>query len=73
MQGVKIKDLKKGELFVLSPDFIDEYREVISYTKIYERGVYCRDLKRYSATKFSDICFERFFKGDKIVYIDFIF
>lgn len=73
MQSVKIKDVKKGEFFVIKPDCVNEYGEVIQGSKVFIRGDYCRELRKYSAIRFNDICDERMFKGDKIVYIDFIF
>lgn len=67
MIEVKIKDLKKGDFFTLKP--ISEPAE----NQVYIRDVYARDIKKYLAYKFSDVNSFREFKGDKIVYTDFIF
>lgn len=62
-----IKELKKGEYFTIKP--IAEPKE----SQVYVRGEYDRSEKKYSCYKFSDICAERFFKGDKEIYTEFIF
>lgn len=67
MTTIKIKDLKKGEYFTLKPI------EFPKDTQVYVRGDYEHSLKKYSATKFSDLCSERFFKGDCLVYVGFTF
>lgn len=73
MKGVMIKDLKKGEYFVLTPDIIINTEFPVNESRVFVRGNYDRELKRYSCTKFVDFNSERFFKGDRIVYTDFIF
>ena len=67
MEAKKIKDLKKGEYFTLKP--MEEAKE----SQVYIRGDYERSSKRYSCIRFDDMCKERFFKGDKEVYVDFEF
>ena len=62
-----IRELKKGEFFTLKP--IAEPKE----NQVYIRGEYDRSVKKYICAKFSDICSERFLKGDKEVYTDFTF
>lgn len=66
-QTAKIKDLKVGDYFTLK-----DYEEP-KESQVYVRGEYDRSSKTYSCCKFSDIAAERFFKGDKEVYIDFYF
>lgn len=64
---MKLKDLKQGEMFTLKP---------IQYPKdsqVYIKGEYIRGERKYSCTKYSDICYERFLKGDKEVFTEFIF
>lgn len=57
-----ISELKVGEFFMISNSRI-----------VYIRGKYEKSLKRYSATKYFDCNAERFFKGDKEVFVDFTF
>ncbi len=64
---MKVKDLKKGDYFTLKP--CPNPRE----SQVYVRGDYDRCEKGYSATRFSDINFEIFLKGDREVFVDFIF
>lgn len=65
--AMTIKELKKGDFFTLKP--ITEPKE----SQVYIRGEYDRSEKKYSCGKFSDMCYERFFKGDKEVFTDFTF
>lgn len=67
MKQVKIKDLKNGDWFTIKP--IDEPKE----TQVYVRGDYDRSLKKYDCGKFWDISSNRYFPGEKLVYIDFYF
>lgn len=67
MEKKKISELKKGEWFTLKP--IDEPNEM----QVYIRGDYDRQSKTYGANKYGDYNYERFFKGSKEVYTDFIF
>lgn len=62
-----IKELKKGDYFTVKA--IAEPKE----TQVYVRGEYDRSEKKYCCYKFSDICAERMFKGDKEVFVDFTF
>lgn len=62
-----IKELKKGDFFTLKP--IENPTE----NQVYIRGDYDRATKKYSCSKFSDICAEREFKGDKEIFVDFVF
>lgn len=67
LKAVQIKDLKQGDFFTLKPVIYPTEKQV------YERGAFERSGKKYSCTRYDDICAERFFKGDKIVYTEFIF
>ncbi len=62
-----IKELKKGQWFTLKP--IAEPKE----NQVYIRGDYDRGSKKYSCGRFDDCSFEKEFKGDKVVYTDFVF
>lgn len=64
---MKLKDLKKGEFFTL--------KNVLYPTEsqVFVRGSYDREKKTYSCHYFNDINHERFLKGNKEVYTDFIF
>ena len=67
MRAVKVRDLKLGEWFTVKP--IDEPKE----TQVYVREGYDRTDKKYYCSKWCDIGSYRGFKGDKVVYTDFIF
>ena len=67
MKEVMIKDLKKGDWFTLKP--IEEPHDF----QVYVRGDYDRSDKKFECSKWSDFCSSRYFKGNKIVYVDFIF
>lgn len=67
MKQTTIKELKGGEFFTLRP--IEEPKE----SQVYIRGVYDRSSKKYECYKWEDICAFREFRGDKVVYTDFIF
>lgn len=56
----KISELKRGEFFRLPNQSV-----------VYVRDNYVRELKKYSCYKYEDVCNERFFKGDKLVEVDF--
>lgn len=64
---MKIRELKQGDYFTLKQ--IDEPKE----SQVWVRGEYDRSTKKYSAINFSDMNRERLFKGDKEVFVDFIF
>ena len=67
MKAITIKQLKQGDYFTLKPIECPTERQV------WIRGSYERGCKKFSVTKFSDICHESFHKGDRVVYTDFIF
>jgi folate-dependent tRNA-U54 methylase TrmFO/GidA len=62
-----IKDIKKGGYFTLK-----EISEP-NGNQVYVKGEYDKKSKAYSCCKFSDVNYERFFKGDKVVFTDFTF
>ena len=59
-----IKQLKKGELFRLSES---------PNGRVYIRGEYDRSLRKYMCGVRDDISETRLFKGDKLVYTEFVF
>lgn len=63
----KLKNVKKGEWFTLKP--IEEPKA----NQVWIKGHYERSEKKYSCYNFDDVCKERFFKSDKIVYCEFYF
>jgi hypothetical protein len=65
--SVNLNYLKKGEYFTLKN--IDEPKE----SQVWIRGEYDRSSNEYSCTKFSDMNSERFFKGDREVFVGFTF
>lgn len=76
MKAVLLRNVKKGDYFTLTNKvkFVDDvpYSEVQS-KYVYVKGEYDRSIKKYEVCKFDDICNYRFLKGDRIVYVDFIF
>lgn len=71
MKAIKIKDLKKGDLFVLRP--LKNPEEEAPINIVWERGDYNRECKKYECSKYADICKYNWMRGDRIVYTDFIF
>lgn len=67
MKAVKLSTLKKGDFFTLKP--IEEP----TVSQVYVRDDYDRSLKKFDSHKFINSCSSHFFKGDKIVYVDFFF
>lgn len=68
MTSKKLKELKKGEYFTLKP--VEEPSEA----QVYVKDDYDRSERKYLAMKFTDIWGSgRYFKGDKVVYVDFTF
>lgn len=59
-----IKNLKKGEYFRLKDS---------DTATVYIRGEYERSSKKYSCYRYDDVAAERFFSGNKQVYVDFEF
>lgn len=64
---MKIQELKKGDYFTVKP--IAEPKE----SQVFVYDGYDRSLRKYCATKFSNISVDRTFKKDTEVYTDFIF
>ena len=62
-----VKELKKGEFFTLKE--IEEPTEM----QVYIRGDYIPSEKVYACSKFGDMNYERFFKGNRKVYVGFTF
>lgn len=58
----QVSELKRGEFFRLPNQSV-----------VYVRDNYVREQKKYSCYKYEDVCAERFFKGDKLVEVDFEF
>lgn len=67
MKEVLLKTLKEGDFFTLKP--IEEAKE----SQVYVRQHYDRGSKTFSSCRYDDIAKERFFKGNRKVYVDFIF
>lgn len=76
MKAVLLKNVKKGDYFTLTDNvkFVDNvpYSEVQS-KYVYVKDEYERTTKRYWIHKFDDTCNCRLMKGDRIVYVDFMF
>lgn len=63
----RIKELKKGDFFVLKDI------EFPKDNQVWIRGEYDRSTKTYSAINYTDMNRERFFKGDKIIFNNITF
>lgn len=60
MEKVELRKVKKGDFFRLSEN-----------GKVYFRGYYERSCKKFEAYWYDDINHESFFKGSRIVIVDF--
>lgn len=68
MMAVRLKDIKKGEYFTLKPI------EYPSDSQVYQKDDYDRSEKKYLCIKCNDyLGTGRLLKGDKEVYVDFIY
>lgn len=67
MKALFLKDVKNGDYFTLRP--VEEPKD----SQVYVRGDYCREEKKYEVYKFANIGDFRLLRGDRIVYVDFIF
>lgn len=67
MKSVLLRNVKNGDYFTLRP--VEEPKE----SQVYVRGDYNRDVKKFDVSKFSDVNDWRLMRGDRIVYVDFIF
>ena len=63
IEVTELKDLNKGEYFKLKPDS----------KKVYIKGEYLRDEKRFSCIDFEDINKERFLKPTTVIWTQFEF
>lgn len=68
MKAILLRNVKKGDYFTLRP-----IECVLKDSLVYVRGDYDRELKKFEVSKFVDINDSRFMRGDRIVYVDFIF
>lgn len=64
---MKLKELKKGELFTLKP--IEFPRE----SQIFVKDEYDRSERKYWAIKWNNICEGKYIPGDREVYTEFVF
>lgn len=64
---MKVKELKKGDFFTKKA--IAEPRE----SQVWIRGEYDKSEKAYECTRFDDVCSSCYMKGDKEVFVDFVF
>ena len=69
-----LKNVKEGQYFCFSmtPDEQKEEQEVKS-GKVWVRGSYDRELKKYEVYMFANIGKYKFVKGDRIVWTDIFF
>lgn len=67
MKAILLKNVKNGDYFTLRP--VEEPKE----TQVYVRSDYDRETKKYEIYKFVDMGDWRMMRGDRIVYVDFIF
>lgn len=67
MKAILLKNVKNGDYFTLRPI------EYPKYSQVYVRCDYCRAEKKYEVYKWYDVNDFRFMRGDRIVYVDFIF
>lgn len=63
MQAKKVKDLKRGELFKRKP----------MANKVYSRGEYLPEFKKYLCDDMSDISNDILIGGNTIVYVGFTY
>lgn len=62
-----IRQLKRNDFFTFKP------KEECQERNVYVRGDYDPRCKKYWYAPYSDIMNERYIKGDRVVYTDFIF
>lgn len=67
MNAILLKNVKLGDYFTLRP--FEQPKE----SQVYVRSDYDRETKKYEIYKFANICDFRMMRGDRIVYVDFIF
>lgn len=66
---MKLKDLKKGDLFTLK----SHGEHHVNDNQVYIKGQYDRTEKKYDCGRCDDISYSRYFDGNKTVYTDFIY
>ena len=67
MEGIKLKNLKRGEFFTRKP------LEFPKESQVFIKAEYDRTEKRYFCERWNDICDGIMLKGETIVYIGFTF
>lgn len=66
---MKLKELKKGDLFALKP----HGERHITDSQVYIKGEFDRSVKKYDCGRCDDISYSRYFDGNKTVYTDFVY
>lgn len=66
---MKLKELKKGDLFTLKP----HGEKHVTDSQVYIKGEYDRTEKKYDCGRADDISYSRYFDGNKTVYTDFVY
>lgn len=66
---MKLKELKKGDLFALKAH--GEHH--VSDSQVYIKGEFDRSIKKYDCGRADDISYSRYFDGNKTVYTDFVY
>ena len=61
-EAAELRSLPRGEYFRLKPN-----------GSVYVREDYCRDIKRYIASRADDISSSRLFKSTQVVYVGFTY
>lgn len=64
---MKVKELSKGDMFTLH-----KY-EHPKGEHVYIRGEYIRELKKYECYNWLDVNSKTYLKGDRKIYVEFIF
>lgn len=67
MKAIELRKVKPGEFFTIKE--LPEPKD----NQVWVRDHYDRGSKTYCAHNFADICKERFFKPNRIVFVDFHF
>ena len=73
MKPILLKDVKLGDLFLLTDKVKYNNDDEVLSKYVYVRYGYCRENKKYEVAKFDDINDYTFMKGTRIVWVDFIF
>lgn len=67
---IKLKQLKKGDLFLRKEPKDDQN---VRASSVWVRGDYVPSERKYSCYKWDDVNHESFLKGDKLVFVEFYF